>query len=209
MQKKYVWDEQAAIDDFLGTQEIGHLSTVDEDGWPHTVPVNYVWHGGAIYMHGGPGLKVTNLRRSPKATFTVTEALGILTVDLTSNPCHDTQLGRSVILRGHLREIKLPDQKLRFLNKIIAKYDQAAARRLEEGHVTPEGISDQAAFHHCIVLELQAEALTARQQFLNGKPEKYRKTAAAYFQRRGQELGTERDYKTALLISQALEKELG
>lgn len=207
MQKKYIWDDRASIDEFLNSQEIGHLSTIAEDGWPHTVPVNYIWHGGAIYIHGGLGRKVDNLRRNPKASFTVTEALGVLTVEITSNPCQNTQLGRSVILRGHLGEVRLPEQKLRLLNKITAKYDQAAALRLEEGRLTPEGISDQAAFQHCLLLELTVESLTARQQLLNGKPDKYRKTVAAYFQRRGQELGTERDYKTALFINQALEKE--
>lgn len=207
MQKKYIWDDQGAIDEFLGSQEIGHLSTIDEDGWPHTVPVNYIWHGGAVYIHGGLGTKVDNLRRNSKASFVVTEAMGILTVEVTSSPCNDTQLGRSVLLRGHLREIKNPDQKLRMLKKLIAKYDQAASRKLEEGHLAPEGISDQAAFRHCLLLELEVTAQTARQQFLNGKPEKYRKTVAAYFQRRGQELGGERDYRTALFINQALERE--
>lgn len=208
MQKKYIWDDQDAIDEFLADQEIGHLSTIDEDGWPNSVPVNYIWHGGAIYIHGGLGRKVDNLRRDSKASFVVTEALGVLTIEITGSPCNDTQLGRSVLLRGHLREIRNPDQKLRMLNKMIAKYDQAAARKLEEGHQAPEGIADQAAFHHCLLLELQVSNLTARQQFLIGKPEKYRTTVADYFQRRGQDLGAERDFKTALLINQALEKEL-
>lgn len=207
MQKKYVWSDQAAIDDFLNDQEIGHLSTIDEEGWPHTVPVNYIWHGGAVYIHGGPGGKVDNLRRNPKASFAVTEALGLLSVEITSNPCQDTQLGRSVLLRGVMSEVKMPDQKLRVLNKLIAKYDRAASGKLQDGGLTPEGIADQAAFKHCIVLELKVESLAARQQLLVGKPEKYRKTVAAYFQGRGQDLGSERDLRTALLILQALEKE--
>lgn len=207
MRKKYVWDNQAAIDDFLNSQEIGHLSTINEEGWPDTVPVNYIWHGGCLYIHGGLGAKIDNIRRDSKASFVVTEAMGILTVDITSSPCHNTQLGRSVLLKGHLREVKNPDQKLRILEKFITKYDQTAARMLEDGHLTPEEISDQAAFHHCLLLELAVETQTGRQHFLNGKPEKYRKAVAAYFQHRGQELGSERDCRTALLIAQVLEDE--
>lgn len=208
MKKKSIWDDQPAIDEFLREQEVGHLTTIDGEGWPHTVPVNFLWHGGAVFIHGGPGVKIENLRANPKVAFAVTEALGLVTVDLTGSPCQDTQLGRSVLIQGPAREIKNPDQKLRVLNRLIAKYDPAAEGRFESGHFTPEGLADQSVFHHCLVVEIQAQNLTARRQILLGKPEKFRKTAAAFFQRRGHELMSSRDLKTAMLINQSLDQEL-
>jgi nitroimidazol reductase NimA-like FMN-containing flavoprotein (pyridoxamine 5'-phosphate oxidase superfamily) len=35
------------------------IGTVSEDGWPHVVPLWFVWHGGSIY--------VSNLRRSKRS----------------------------------------------------------------------------------------------------------------------------------------------
>ena len=202
MREKYVWSDEAAIEGFLRTEEIGHLTTIDADGWPHTVAVNYVWHGGAVYFHTGLSGKIERLRANPKVCFAVTEALGLLTSDFSSGPCQDTQLGRSVLIRGRAREIKIPERKLMVLNKLIAKYDPAAMAEPESEKMAPEAIMDQPGFQACLVVEIEVDSLTARRHLLDEKPEKYRRTVAAHFQKLGQETGRQRDTKTALLINQ-------
>jgi len=204
MREKYVWSDKADIYEFLQNEEIGHLTTIDADGWPHTVALNYVWHGGSVYFHSGHSGKIERLRVNPKVSFAVTEALGLLTSDFSSGPCQDTQLGRSVLIRGLAEEIKAPERKLIILNKLIAKYDPAAASEPESERMAPEAIMEQPGFQACLVVEIKVSAMTARRHLLDEKPEKYRRTVAAHFQRLGQETGRQRDLKTAILINQSL-----
>lgn len=205
MRKEYVWTDQAAIDDFLDQQEVGHLTTVDQEGWPRTVPVNFLWQGGRIFFHAGPRGKLERLRQNPKVAFAVTEPLGLLTSEITANPCKDTQLGLSVVVRGLARELKAPEEKLSVLNKIIAKYDPAALSLNSGGPRDPSGLADEPAFGGCVVVAIEVAELTARRQLLGGRPEKYRRAVAAHFQKRGQESGSERDMRTALLLNESFE----
>lgn len=207
MRKEYVWTDEAAIDDFLDRQEVGHLTTIDEDGWPQTVPVNYLWQAGTIFFHSGLRGKMEHLRRNPKVAFVVTEALGLLTSEITANPCQDTQLGRSVLIRGLAREVRSPEEKLKALVKIVTKYDpRGLANEPGGGPRDPEILANEPAFNGCSVVAIEVVKMTARQQLLGGKPDKYRKTVAAHFQKRGQELGLERDLKTALLLNESLDQ---
>lgn len=205
MSTKHVWADDAAIDDFLRGQEIGHLTTLDAEGWPHTVAVNYVWHGGNVYFHSGLTGKIDRLRVNPKVSFAVTEPLGLLTSEFTSGPCHDTQMGLSVLIRGLAKEIKSPDRKFSIINKLISKYDPLAAKDPDAERMAPEAIMDQPSFQACQVIEIETVSLTARRSLLDGKPEKYRRAAAAHLQQLGQEKGRERDLKTAVLINQSFD----
>lgn len=38
------------LDDFLGTERVLRLATIDEGGWPAVVPVWFVWHDGAFWV---------------------------------------------------------------------------------------------------------------------------------------------------------------
>lgn len=206
MRKEYVWTDEAEIDEFLDRQEVGHLTTLDEEGWPQTVPVNYLWQGGGIYFHSGLRGKMEHLRQNPKVAFVVTEALGLLTSEITANPCQDTQLGRSVLIRGLAREVRSPEEKLRALNKIVAKYDPDGVSDFNRGPRDPEWLANEPAFAGCSVVMIEVSKLTARRHLLGGKPDKYRKAVAAHFQKRGQEQGLERDLKTALLLNETLDQ---
>lgn len=207
MREQYVWTDEAAINDFLSRQEIGHLTTVDEEGWPQTVPINYLWKTGRLFFHSGLRGKMEHLRRNPKVAFVVTEALGLLTSEITAAPCQDTQLGRSVMIRGLASEVRSPEEKLLILNKIIDKYDPVAVTGPDGRPRDPEGLATEPAFHGCLVVAVEVVTLTARRHLLGGKPEKYRKAVAAHFQKRGHDLGIERDLKTALLLNESLEQQ--
>ncbi len=206
MRTTYVWKDEAAIEEFLRQTEIGHLTTIDPDGWPHTVPLNFLWQGGSIFFHTGLGDKIEHLRQNPKVAFSVTEALSVLTSDFTASPCRNAQLGRSVLIRGLAREIKSPEQKAAILTRLVAKYDPAAITT-DSGadQLAPEVLLEQPGFQATIVVEIETAGLAARRHLLPNKPEKYRKAVAAYFQKRGQDRGDERDLKTALLVSQTFD----
>ncbi|MGL4209084.1 MAG: pyridoxamine 5'-phosphate oxidase family protein [Candidatus Adiutrix sp.] len=206
MRKTYIWNDNDAIDHFLQNEEVGHLTTIDPGGWPLTVPVNFIWHGGSIFFHSGSGEKMANLRGNPKVSFIVTEILGLLTSEFTNAPCHDTQLGRSVFFRGLGQEIHDLEIKQRILGKLIAKYDPKAAQRASEDEdFSPESIRELPAFQACRVVEIKVENLCARRCLLLDKPEEYRKAVASHFQKLSHEKGRERDMTTAILLSQSID----
>jgi PPOX class probable F420-dependent enzyme len=62
-------DEQAA---FFRERKKAALATVDKDGYPHVVAMNYFARDGAFYMTSyGKAQKVINVRRNPKVALMV------------------------------------------------------------------------------------------------------------------------------------------
>ena len=62
-------DEQAA---FFRERKKAALATIDKDGYPHVVAMNYFARDGAFYMTSyGKAQKVVNARRNPKVALMV------------------------------------------------------------------------------------------------------------------------------------------
>lgn len=54
----------------LETEQIGWLGSNGRNGYPHAVPVWFLWHEGAVMVFSQPGAaKVKNLRADPRAMF--------------------------------------------------------------------------------------------------------------------------------------------
>jgi PPOX class probable F420-dependent enzyme len=54
----------------LETEEVGWVGTIGRDGFPHAVPVWFLWHDGAILVFSQPhSAKVRNLEANPHAMF--------------------------------------------------------------------------------------------------------------------------------------------
>ncbi len=85
-QIQFTPDEQAA---FLREHRKAALATIDKDGFPHVVAMNFIVEDGAFYLTSyGKAQKVVNIRRNPKV------ALMIEAGDAY------TEL-RGVMIRGH------------------------------------------------------------------------------------------------------------
>lgn len=61
------------VDAFLSTERVLRLATVAEDGWPHVVPLWFVWLDGRFH--------VNNLERSKRTRLLRAGAKSALTVD--------------------------------------------------------------------------------------------------------------------------------
>jgi PPOX class probable F420-dependent enzyme len=97
---------------FLNKNLKGALATLDKNGFPHVVAMNYFYIDGAIYMTSyGKAQKVVNIRRNPK--------VGVM-----------VETGRSygelqgVMVRGHCEIIEDPEQVQRSLRAIGQKQGQ-------------------------------------------------------------------------------------
>jgi PPOX class probable F420-dependent enzyme len=87
---------------FLRQPLIARVTTIDPDGYPHTVPIWYILDGDDIVLATGVGAhKLDNIRRNPKGSVTIG---GDVTEDETVyDPCY--------LFQGDLSIEKDPEQK--------------------------------------------------------------------------------------------------
>ena len=73
MRRKDRQMSQESARELLNHGDYGVLSSVDEEGQPYGVPVNYVYDGEkTIYFHcAREGHKLDNLRSNPRVCFTI------------------------------------------------------------------------------------------------------------------------------------------
>jgi nitroimidazol reductase NimA-like FMN-containing flavoprotein (pyridoxamine 5'-phosphate oxidase superfamily) len=75
----------------------------------YVVPVYYLWHGDAIYIHSRPGRKIWALRANPRACIQVDEV-------------KDEYHWRSVIAVGAYEEITESRERERILSTFLSRF---------------------------------------------------------------------------------------
>jgi nitroimidazol reductase NimA-like FMN-containing flavoprotein (pyridoxamine 5'-phosphate oxidase superfamily) len=82
-------DKQITLEEaqtLLTVSEHGIMSTVDSDGQPYGVPLNYVYINEAIYFHCAlSGHKIDNIENNSKVSFCVVGDIKILPADFSTN----------------------------------------------------------------------------------------------------------------------------
>lgn len=113
--KERQMSEQAAVK-LLEHGEYGVLSSVDEDGQPYGVPLNYVYDGkDGIYFHcAKEGHKLDNLKNQPRVCFTVVGDHQIMDWEFST-------AYESVIVFGSVEAVD-GDEKYRGLKMLALKY---------------------------------------------------------------------------------------
>jgi PPOX class probable F420-dependent enzyme len=133
---KFTPEEQEA---FLANNQKGALATLDQNGFPHVVAMNYVYQDGVFYMTSyGRAQKVVNIRRNPK--------VGLM-VD-TGRVYNELQ---GVLVRGHCEIIEDPSQV------------QVTWRRMGEVQAGRSGVPREAAASMTkrVVLKIVPEKTTS------------------------------------------------
>jgi len=113
------------IIEFLSSQQTGRISSIDEDGYPQIIPMNFVFISDAIYMHSHVrGEKLDNIRRNQKVGFEVDKNLEFLPSyfsDPTDASLADT-LYISVVIKGNASIVSDKEEKTTALNGLMKKY---------------------------------------------------------------------------------------
>ncbi|MEJ2422183.1 MAG: pyridoxamine 5'-phosphate oxidase family protein [Acidobacteriota bacterium] len=85
MRRKDRQIEPAETEAPLESGEYGVLSTVDGDGQPYGVPVNYVYRDGAVYLHCAlAGHKLDNIKSNPRVSFCVVGKTRVLPAEFAT-----------------------------------------------------------------------------------------------------------------------------
>ena len=113
------------IIEFLSSQQTGRISSIDENGYPQIIPMNFVFINAAVYMHSHiRGEKLDNIRRNKKVGFEVDKSLEFLPSyfsDPTDASLADT-LYISVVIKGNGSIVSDKEEKTTALNGLIKKY---------------------------------------------------------------------------------------
>ncbi len=113
------------IIEFLSSQQTGRISSIDGDGYPQIIPMNFVFLNDAIYMHSHiRGEKLDNIRRNQKVGFEVDKSLEFLPSyfsDPTDASLADT-LYISVVIKGNASIVSDKEEKTTALNGLMKKY---------------------------------------------------------------------------------------
>ncbi len=141
------------IAEFLETQHVGRIATIDKNGFPQIIPMNYAFLGGIIYMHSHTrGEKLDNMKRSPLAGFEVDQELEFLPsyfTHPTDASVADT-LYVSVVMKGQAYLVEDETEKCLALNGLMTKYQP-------EGGYAPMQQGDEALKHTAVIKLIPSE----------------------------------------------------
>jgi len=126
--------------DFLNQEKVGRVASIDEQGYPQIIPMNFVYvkndmidtlssnkNIGAVYMHSHPfGEKIENIKRYSKVGFEVDSYVCFL----PSYYFHPTDASQadtlyvSVVIKGNASIVQNKDEKANALNALMKKYQK-------------------------------------------------------------------------------------
>ena len=113
------------IKEFLDKEHVGRIASIDENGYPQIIPMNFVFLDDAIYLHSHTkGEKLENVTRNEKVGFEVDRELEFLPSyfeDPKDASLADT-LYISVVIKGKGEIVKDRNEKTNALNGLLKKY---------------------------------------------------------------------------------------
>ena len=115
----------AKIKEFLNEEHVGRISSIDENGYPQIIPMNFVFLNNIIYMHSHMrGEKLDNIKQNNKVGFEVDRELEFLPSyfeDPKNASLADT-LYISIVIKGNAFIVIDKEEKTLALNGLMKKY---------------------------------------------------------------------------------------
>ena len=122
---KLVIKSRDKIIQFLNEEQTGRISSIDENGYPQIIPMNFVLINNIVYMHSHiRGEKLNNIKRNSKVGFEVDRNLEFLPsyfFDPNDASLADT-LYISVVIKGEAVIVSDSTEKALALNALMKKY---------------------------------------------------------------------------------------
>ena len=130
---KLVIKSKDKIIKFLSEESTGRISSIDKEGFPQIIPMNFVFLDNSVYMHSHiRGEKIENIKHNSKVGFEVDRNLEFLP-SYFSDP-DDASLADtlyiSVVIKGEATLVENKKEKVLALNGLMKKYQP-------EGRYTP------------------------------------------------------------------------
>ena len=113
------------IKEFLEDEHVGRVSSIDKNGFPQIIPMNFVFRNDAVYMHSHvKGEKLDNISRNNKVGFEADRELEFLP-SYFEDP-HNASLADtlyiSIVIKGIASFVSNREEKTMALNGLMEKY---------------------------------------------------------------------------------------
>jgi len=145
------------IKHFLSEEHVGRIASVDENGYPQIIPMNFAFINNAVYMHSyTKGEKLDNISRNSKVGFEVDRELEFLP-SYFSHPTNASQadtLYISVVIKGVAVFVDDDTEKAMALNALMKKYQP-------EGHYDPIQNTD-SVLNEVAVIKVISESIKGK-----------------------------------------------
>jgi nitroimidazol reductase NimA-like FMN-containing flavoprotein (pyridoxamine 5'-phosphate oxidase superfamily) len=139
--RKFEIQSAKKLIEFLNTQPVGRIATIDAEGYPQVIPMNFVYvranttcmhsnciiKSDAVYMHSHPiGEKLDNIRRNPQVGFEVDRHICFLPSYYfhSSDASQADTLYISVVIKGNALLVEDNIEKANALNALMEKYQK-------------------------------------------------------------------------------------
>jgi len=113
------------IIEFLNSESTGRIASIDTNGFPQIIPMNFVFINDVVYMHSHiRGEKLENIKRNEKVGFEIDRSLEFLPsyfFDPNDASLADT-LYISVVMKGICLIVERNEEKALALNGLMKKY---------------------------------------------------------------------------------------
>lgn len=108
--------QQNEIEQILQLNTSGVLALIDNNGYPYSVPLSFVYSNGKIYFHSAKvGHKIDAIKNCKKATFCIIDEDDV-------QPEKYTTFYKSVIAFGNVEIVNDKDETLLAIKKLGEKY---------------------------------------------------------------------------------------
>lgn len=115
--KKQELTEKQCLD-ILRRAKTATLALSGDDGYPYSVPMNFVYEDGKIYFHGAKdGHKIDAIKNNPKVSMSIIDQEDVIEEELTT-------YFRSVILFGKARILQEDDEIYHAIKTLGLKYNE-------------------------------------------------------------------------------------
>jgi nitroimidazol reductase NimA-like FMN-containing flavoprotein (pyridoxamine 5'-phosphate oxidase superfamily) len=125
--KKYEIRSKQKMIDFLNSRPVGRIASIDSNGYPQVIPMNFVYANDSVYMHSHPfGEKLDNIRNNQRVGFEVEQHVCFL----PSYYFHPTDASQadtlyiSVVIKGSASIVQDNGEKALALNALMEKYQK-------------------------------------------------------------------------------------
>ncbi len=113
------------IKQFLNEEHVGRISSIDVDGFPQIIPMNFVFRNDAVYMHSHvKGEKLDNISQNNKVGFEADRELEFLPsyFEDPHNAALADTLYISIVIKGTASFVSSREEKTMALNGLMEKY---------------------------------------------------------------------------------------
>ena len=113
------------IKQFLNEEHVGRISSIDVNGFPQIIPMNFVFRNDAIYMHSHVnGEKLYNISKNIKVGFEADRELEFLPsyFEDPHNAALADTLYISIVIKGTASFVSSREEKTMALNGLMEKY---------------------------------------------------------------------------------------